>query len=129
MQISNLNVGSYLCQTSSKALATAEKEKKDNYLLPCLYCRGYFNPMMYSSNRISGTEAVSAQQHLASLLSNNLKQEYSEMCVFVRARMSLAIMRSNTLILRGARYKEVYIRQRPYLEDGAVMSLLAPWRG
>ena len=85
--------------------------------------------MVYSSDGILGTETVAAQRRLDSLLSNNLKQEYSEMCVFVRARMSLAIMRSNTLIIRGARYKEVYIRQRPYLEDGAVMSLLAPWRG
>ena len=85
--------------------------------------------MVYSSDGILGTETVAAQQRLDSLLSNNLKQEYSEKCDFVRARMSLAIVRSNTLLLHGARYKEAYIRQRPNLEDGAVMALLAPWRG
>ena len=36
IQISNLDVGSYLRQTSEKALATAEKEKKNKYLQLCL---------------------------------------------------------------------------------------------
>ena len=40
--------------------------------------------------------------------------------------MSLAIVRSNTIILHGASDKEAYIRQRPNLEDGAVMALLVP---
>ena len=51
------------------------------------------------------------------------------MCGFVRDRMSLSIVKSNTLLLRGARDKETYIRQRPDLTDGAVMALLAQWRG
>ena len=74
-------------------------------------------------------EAVAAQRRLASLLSNKLKQEYSEMCGFVRARVSLAVLRSNTLLLRGARDNEVCICQRYDLEYGSVMALLAPWRG
>ena len=51
------------------------------------------------------------------------------MCGFVRARMSLAVVRSNTLLLCGARDKYAYIRQRPDPADGSVMALLAPWRG
>ena len=38
MKIINLDAGSYLCQTSAKALVTEEKEKKDKYLYPCLEC-------------------------------------------------------------------------------------------
>ena len=78
---------------------------------------------------IPGTNAVAAQQHLTSLLSNKLKREYSEMCGFIRARMSLAIVMSNTFLLRDTRYKEAYIIQRQDLEDGEVMALLALWRG
>ena len=70
-----------------------------------------------------------AQRLIASLISNKLKWGYSEMCGFIRARISILIVRSNTLILQGARDKEAYIRQIPNLEDGAVMALLAPWRG
>ena len=76
MQIVNLDVGSYLCQTSAKALTTAGKEKKYKYLQPCQGCRRSFTLMVYSADRIPGTEAVLAQQCLASLLSNDLKREY-----------------------------------------------------
>ena len=50
------------------------------------------------------------------------------MCSFVKARMSLEIVRSNSLLLRGPRDKEACIRQRHELTDGAVMALLAPWQ-
>ena len=43
--------------------------------------------------------------------------------------MSLAIVRSNNLLLCGAREKEVYIQQIPNLADGEVMAMLAPWQG
>ena len=85
--------------------------------------------MVYSADGIPGAETLVAQKRLASLLSYKLKQEYSEMCEFVRARMSLAIVRSNSLLLRGPRDKGARIRQRPDLTDGAVMALIAPWRG
>ena len=85
--------------------------------------------MVYSADRIPGAEALAAQKRLAALLSYKLKQEYSEMCGFVRARMSLAIVISNSLIIHGPHYKGARICQQPELKDGAVMSLLAPWRG
>ena len=85
--------------------------------------------MVYSADGITGAEALSAQKRLAELLSYKLKRKYSEMCGFVRARMSLAIVRSNSLLLRGPRDKGTRIWQRLELTDGAVMSLLAPWRG
>ena len=70
-----------------------------------------------------------AQRYLVYLLSNDLKREYWEMCGFVWARMSLAIVRYKSLLLRGPCNKGGRIWQRPKLTDGAVMALLAPWRG
>ena len=52
-----------------------------------------------------------------------------EMYGFVRARVSLAVVISNTLLLPGAREKESYILQRPDPADGAVMSLITLWKG
>ena len=74
-------------------------------------------------------ENLDAQKRLAALLSYKLKREYSEICGFVRVRISLAIVRSNSLLLRGPRDKGMHIRQRPELIDVAVMALLTPWRG
>ena len=85
--------------------------------------------MLYSTDGIPGAEALPAQKRLAALHSYKLKREYSEMCGFVRGRISLAIVRSNSLLLRGPSDKGGRIRQGPELTDGAVLPLLAPWRG
>ena len=76
--------------TLEKALAKAEKEKKDLYLQACLERRRTFIPMVYSADGIPGAEALDMQKRLAELLSYKLKWEYSEMCGFVQTRMSLA---------------------------------------
>ena len=85
--------------------------------------------MVYSADGIPGAEAFAAQKRLAALLSYKLKWEYSEMCGFVRARMSLAIVRSNSLLLCGPHEKGARICQRPEMTDGVAMPLLTPWRG
>ena len=79
-------------------------------------------------DRISGEEALAAHKRLAALLSYKLKREYSKMCVFVKARISLAIVRSNSQLLHGPPYKGARIRQQPELTDQAVMALIAPWQ-
>ena len=51
------------------------------------------------------------------------------MCRFVRALVSLAIVRSNALLLQGTKDKEAYIFPILDLGGGVVMALLAPWSG
>eukprot|EP00957_Ditylum_brightwellii_P145211 11060208-Ditylum_brightwellii.AAC.1 len=65
-------------------------------------------------------------KRMASLLSTKLKREYSEMCGYVRARMALAVVRSNTLLLRGPREKNGRIKQAVMM-DGAGLSLQRTW--
>ena len=115
--------------TPEKDLAKAEKENKDLYFQACLERRRTFTHMVYSADGIPGAEALAAYKRLAALLSYKLKRKHSEMCGFVRVRMSLAIVSSNRLPLRGPCDKGARIRQRLELTDGAVMALLAPWRG
>ena len=62
IRIVNLGTGSYLRMTPEKALAKAEREKKDFYLKYCLERRRTFNPMFYSSGGIPGEEALAAQK-------------------------------------------------------------------
>ena len=69
--------------------------------------------MVYSADRIPGAEALAAQKRLAALLSYKLKQEYSEMYGFVMARMSLAILISNSLLLHVPCDKVKRTRQQP----------------
>ena len=71
--IANLDTGSYLRMTLEKALAKAEKEKKELYLQACLEIRRTFTPMVYSADGIPGAEALAVQKRLAVLLSYYLK--------------------------------------------------------
>ena len=66
---------------------------------------------------------------LDALLSYKLKQESSEMCGFVRTRMSQEVVRSNSLPPCCPCDKGVRIQKRPYLTHVAVMALIAPWWG
>ena len=74
--------------------------------------------MVNSADGIPGAEVLAVQKILAALLSYKLEWEYTEMCGFLRARMSLAIVRSNSLLLRGHWYKAVRIRLRPEMKVG-----------
>ena len=129
IRIVNLGAGSYLYMTPGKALDKAEKENNYLYLQACLELRSTFTPILYSVEGIPGAEALAAQNRLAKLLRYKLKREYSGICGFVRVRMSLAIVRSNSLLLRCPRDKGAHIWKIPELKDGALMALLTPWRG
>ena len=129
IQIVNLDAGSYLRMMQEKGPANTEKENKNLYLQDYMERRSNFTPMVYSADVIPIVEALAKQKRLTALLSYKLKQEYSEICGFVRARISLAILMSNILILFSPHYKGARIRKRPELRDGAVMALIAPWRG
>ena len=129
IRIVDLDAGYYLRMTPEKALSKAEKENKDLYLQVCLERRRTFTPMVHSAYGIPGVEALAAQKRSAAPISYKLKQEYSEMCGFMWVRMSLAIVRSNSILLRGPLEKGARIWQQPELSDVAVMALLVPWRG
>ena len=129
IRIVNLDTGSYLHIMLEKALSKAEKKRMALYLQTCLERIRTFTPMVYSADEITGAEALAAHKWVAALLNYKLKREYSEMCGFVREMMSLAIVRSNSLLLCGPLNKGARIWQRPELTDGVVMVLLAPWRG
>ena len=73
----------------------------------------------WSSFLIAAREAKAAKRRLASALAWKWKRQYSEMCGFVRVRMALAVVRANTLLLRGSRVRQS--RPCPDITDGAGM--------
>ena len=75
--------------------------------------------MVYSVDGIAGREAKSAQKRLASALAEKRKREYSEMVFYVRVRMALSVVKSNSLLIRGSRDQQR--QRRPIINDGAAM--------
>ena len=89
----------------------------------------YFTPIVYSAYRIPISEALAAQRRLEVLLIFKLDWEYSKLCGFVWARVSLSVVRYNSLLVCNLWYKKERIRQQPEMMDDAVVALLAPWQG
>ena len=71
--------------------------------MPCEERRRDFTPLVYSVDGLACKEARSAERRLGALLASKWDRKYSDVVNFVRTRMSLAIVRSNTLLLRGER--------------------------
>jgi hypothetical protein len=87
----------------SKVLLRHEKEKKDKYGALCIARRCTFTPLVFSVDGLLGKEATAASKRLASCLAVKWKRSYSELCGYVRSRLSLALIRSSSRCLRADR--------------------------
>ena len=103
IRITDTDAKSYGTTKSAKLLERMEKEKKDKYSEACLERRRDFTPMVYSVDGMAGKEARAAERRLAAKLAGKWGRQYSKMVAFVKTRMALAVVRSNTLLLRGDR--------------------------
>ncbi len=112
-----MDAKSYANSTSAKVLENAAKRKRDMYGEACLERRRSFGALVYSVDGMPCKEAKAFERRIASLLAAKWDRTYSEMVGFVRTRISVAIVRSNTLLLRGARGDGR--ATRPAAEDGA----------
>jgi hypothetical protein len=103
VRICDTDSRSYGHTSSSKILERHAKEKKDKYENACLDRRRDFTPLVYSIDGMASKDARTAERRIAWLLAKKWSRTYSDMANFIRTRMSLAIVRSNTLLLRGDR--------------------------
>ncbi|KAL7539500.1 hypothetical protein ACHAXR_009363 [Thalassiosira sp. AJA248-18] len=120
VRITDTDVCSQLNKDVSKILAKHEKEKKDKYLRSCHEMRKDFTPLVYSVDGIAGREAKNAERRIATILSDKWQRPYYEMVQYMRVRMAIAVVRANSLLIRGSR-----VRQRPRrpLIAGAAMTV------
>jgi hypothetical protein len=80
-----------------------EKAKKDKYGALCVARRRTFTPLVFSVDGMRGPECAAASKRLATLLSLKWKKTYSEVCGYVRSRLSIALVRSANRCLRSDR--------------------------
>ena len=116
IRITDTDANSYKDISSSKVLERAAKAKKAKYLQACLDRRRSFKPLVYSVDGIACEEAKAFEKRIACLLAEKWDRPYSEMVGYVRGRMGMAVIRSNTVLLRGA---WVHIRTVSWVWDDA----------
>ena len=116
VRVSDTDAKSYKSKSSAKVLEAAEKEKKDKYLHACLERRRSFMPLCYSVDGMAGKEAKAFEKRIASMLAAKWESPYSEMMGYIRGRMGMAVVRANTMMLRGSHSRRRFI---PVVEDTA----------
>ncbi len=119
IRITNTESRTHRNKDPLKVLEAQEKEKKNKYESACHEQRKDFTALVYSIDGMAGPTTRAAEKRMASRLAWKWKREYSEMVGYIRTRMALAVVRSNTLMWRGSR-----TRRRAYLgsiENGGAM--------
>jgi glycogen debranching enzyme len=100
-------------------LSAHEEEKKKKYLPLCLKQRMHFTPLVASTDGVLGEEFARTVQRVAAMTAKKWDKPYSQVCAYVKARISIAIARSTHLCLRGSRIPTKLICPRnPFWEDG-----------
>ena len=122
IRITDTDAPTYRGTDPKLILQKHEKEKKDKYSQPCLDRRRHFTPLVFSVDGMRGAEATAASRRLAQLLSAKWKRNYSDVCSFVRSRLSVALARAASQCLRGARDPSSKIT-RPTWDSGAGLGL------
>jgi hypothetical protein len=106
----------------SKVLLRHEKEKKTKYGDLCIAKRRTFTPLVFSVDGLIGKEATAASKRLATSLASKWKRSYSEICGFVRSRLSIALVRSSSRCLRADRNSSLRFRN-PTWDSGTGLGL------
>jgi predicted transcriptional regulator len=124
VRVTDTDAKSNISKDPAKVLEAHEKEKKKKYLEACLEQRRTFTPFVVSTDGLIGKEAKTLLKMLSTLLAEKWGKSYSEVCGYVNARMSIAIVRATHLCLRGSRVPSSQMsNRRPQWEDKAGLSL------
>jgi hypothetical protein len=116
---------SYWNKDYQKVLAQQEKEKKNQYLRPCLEMRKDLTPLVYSVNGITGREAKNVEKRLADHLLEKWHKQIPQMVYNVWIRMTIATVHANSLLICGSRDRQG--PPRPVISDRHAMNNWRTW--
>jgi hypothetical protein len=124
VRVTDTDANSYCKCPLAKVIETQEKEKKRKYLQNCLKQRCHFTPFVVSVDGLLGREAATFSKRLAAKLASKWQRNYSEVCGYVNARLSITIVWATHLCLQGSRVPTDNVSTRRALwEDGAGLGL------
>ena len=103
IRVTDTDAASYKNTDPTTVLKRQEREKKDKYAEACRQAHMHFTPLVFSVDGLEGGEATAARKRLASRLAAKWKRQYSQVCGFVRCRLSFTLIRSASRCLRGTR--------------------------
>jgi hypothetical protein len=101
--VTHLDSQSYLDTDALKLLHNYEKSKNRKYKSACMNQRRDFVPFITSCDGMIGPHAKKLLQRIAQELSKKWSQPFSSVTSYVYSRISLSLVRSTHMCLRGSR--------------------------
>ena len=106
VRIFNPKSVSYQSRTMPQLYALHEDEKKSQYMNRVLQLeKGSFVPLVFTTTGGMAPEARRFIRRLAALIAAKTKEDYSQVMCNIRTRLSMDIMRSVLVAVRGVRGK------------------------
>ena len=124
VRITDTQSRSYRNKDYQKVLAQKVKEKKNQCLRPCLEMRKDITPLVYSVDGITWREK-NAEKRLTYHLLENWHKQLPQMAYHVLIQMVIAMVRANSLLIRGSRDR--HRPPRPVISDRHAMNDWRTW--
>ena len=75
-----------------------------------------FSPIVFSATGGMGCSATTMYQRLAAMIADKRKQDYNHTLMWIRTRLSFALLRAAIMCLRGSRPKWFYQQDHDHVE-------------
>ena len=102
---------------SDKILERHARDKKTDYNEACPKKRRDFTPLIYSINGMTSKGTRTVDKKMTYLVAKKWHRPHPKMVCYVKRQMSLAVVRSNTMLLQGDRSTSLRCKGA---EDGVV---------
>jgi hypothetical protein len=110
------------CSKAPDIVLTALRQK-NKYLEACLRHRQHFSPFVVSMDGLFCKEVETLLKKLSALLAEKWEKPYSEVCGYINAQMSIAIVRATHLCIRRSQIPTSKMSKRlPQREDKTRLS-------
>jgi hypothetical protein len=103
VRVTDTEAPNYQMKDPSKVLKAAECLKEKKYLQPCLNQRCHVTPFIVPVDGLIRKEAKTVLKVLAARTAAKAGKTYSSVMRYMRARLSIAIVRTTHVCLRGSR--------------------------
>ena len=118
IRVIDTDAPSYVSRPVTSILRTAEEEKKKKYLSACERRNATFTPLVMSVDGVFAPQTINFQKNLSERLSECWNRPQAVVTTWLRARLSIAIIRASSMCITGAR-KKWHSASLLNFEDGA----------
>lgn len=121
IRVVDTDAPSYISRPVASVLKSAEDEKKRKYAIACEIQHATFTPLVTSVDGVFAPQMSSFIKHMGEAIADRWNRSLSTVLGWLRARISVAIIRATSMCIRGTRHKFKPVARWLGFDDGAAL--------